>query len=58
MTSERAMAIGTAGFTAMLCVQALEDAGVTPEVPNLWGNVTNVALDNALELIAWWQVDF
>ena len=31
MTPERAMAIGTAGFTAMLCVQALEDAGVTPE---------------------------
>ena len=28
MDSFRAMAIGTAGFTAMLCVMALEDAGV------------------------------
>ena len=27
---QRAMAIGTAGFTAMLCVMALEDAGVKP----------------------------
>lgn len=27
---KRAMAIGTAGFTAMLCLQALERAGVTP----------------------------
>src|SRR3546814_11185671 len=25
------MAIGTAGYTAMLCVQALEDAGLTPD---------------------------
>jgi len=30
LTAERAMAIGTAGFTAMLCVQALEDHGLTP----------------------------
>ena len=28
MSSESAMAIGTAGLTAMLCVMALEDAGV------------------------------
>jgi putative YhdH/YhfP family quinone oxidoreductase len=27
LDAKRAMAIGTAGFTAMLCVQALEDAG-------------------------------
>ncbi|MBL8642432.1 MAG: oxidoreductase [Rhodospirillaceae bacterium] len=27
---KQAMAIGTAGYTAMLCVLALEDAGVTP----------------------------
>lgn len=27
----KAMIIGTAGFTAMLCVMALEDGGVTPE---------------------------
>src|SRR5829696_8324069 len=26
-----AMSIGTAGFTAMLCVAAIEDAGVTPD---------------------------
>lgn len=28
---QEAMAIGTAGYTAMLCVQALEDAGLTPD---------------------------
>ncbi|MGH9301688.1 MAG: alcohol dehydrogenase catalytic domain-containing protein, partial [Acidimicrobiales bacterium] len=31
LTPIQAMAIGTAGFTAMLCVMALEDAGVTPQ---------------------------
>ena len=31
MTPHRAAAIGTAGFTAMLAVQRLEDAGLTPE---------------------------
>jgi len=30
MDTQTAMAIGTAGFTAMLCVMALEDAGMTP----------------------------
>jgi acrylyl-CoA reductase (NADPH) len=30
-----AMAIGTAGYTAMLCVLALEDAGVTPDKGNI-----------------------
>lgn len=30
ISPERAAAIGTAGFTAMLCVLALEDAGVDP----------------------------
>jgi acrylyl-CoA reductase (NADPH) len=29
-TAAEAMAIGTAGYTAMLCVIALEDAGITP----------------------------
>jgi acrylyl-CoA reductase (NADPH) len=29
-TTRQAMAIGTAGYTAMLCVMALEDHGVTP----------------------------
>lgn len=29
-STEQAMAIGTAGYTAMLCVLALEEAGVTP----------------------------
>lgn len=29
-TNEQAMAIGTAGYTAMLCVMALEDHGLTP----------------------------
>lgn len=31
MTARQAMVIGTAGYTAMLCVLALEDHGVTPE---------------------------
>ncbi|TAK99194.1 MAG: oxidoreductase [Rhodospirillaceae bacterium] len=31
LTAKQAMAIGTAGFTAMLCVIALEKAGVTPD---------------------------
>ena len=31
MTPERAMAIGTAGYTAMLCVMALQGQGVTSE---------------------------
>ncbi|MFT6591170.1 MAG: acrylyl-CoA reductase (NADPH) [Rhodoferax sp.] len=31
-TPRQAMAIGTAGYTAMLCVLALEDHGITPEV--------------------------
>jgi len=31
MTSKQAMMIGTAGLTAMLCVQALVDAGIKPE---------------------------
>lgn len=30
LTARRAMAIGTAGFTAMLAVMALEEAGLTP----------------------------
>ncbi|MDB1122619.1 acrylyl-CoA reductase (NADPH) [Vibrio algarum] len=31
LDSKQAMMVGTAGFTAMLCVQALIDAGVKPE---------------------------
>jgi len=31
LSPRRAMALGTAGLTAMLCVEALERAGVTPE---------------------------
>ncbi len=31
MTAQQAMAIGTAGYTAMLCVIALEKNGVTPD---------------------------
>lgn len=31
LTAKHAMAIGTAGYTAMLCVHALEDQGLTPE---------------------------
>ncbi len=31
LDGRQAMIIGTAGFTAMLCVMALEDAGITPQ---------------------------
>jgi acrylyl-CoA reductase (NADPH) len=45
---KRAMAIGTAGYTAMLCVLALQDAGVTPDkgeilVTGATGGVGSVA---------------
>ena len=31
MSLEECMAVGTAGYTSMLCVQALQDGGVTPD---------------------------
>jgi acrylyl-CoA reductase (NADPH) len=31
LSSQQAMAIGTAGYTAMLCVMALEEHGITPD---------------------------
>ncbi|MEC5341954.1 MDR family oxidoreductase [Brenneria populi] len=31
LDSRKAMIVGTAGFTAMLCVMALEEAGITPQ---------------------------
>lgn len=45
----RAMAVGTAGFTAMLCVMTLEEAGVTPEkgvvlITGASGGVGSVAI--------------
>jgi len=45
----QAMAIGTAGYTAMLCLMALEDAGVTPDkgpvlVTGAAGGVGSVAI--------------
>ncbi len=48
-TEKQAMAIGTAGYTAALCVQALVDAGVTPEqgeilVTGATGGVGSVAV--------------
>jgi acrylyl-CoA reductase (NADPH) len=49
LDSRQAMAIGTAGFTAMLCVMTLEDAGVTPDkgtvlVTGASGGVGSVAV--------------
>lgn len=49
MSERDAMAIGTAGFTAMLCVLALEEGGVTPEqgpvlVTGASGGVGSVAV--------------
>lgn len=48
-TAKRAMAIGTAGYTAMLCVLALERGGVTPErgevvVTGATGGVGSIAV--------------
>lgn len=48
-STAEAMAIGTAGYTAMLCVLALEDAGVTPDkgpvlVTGASGGVGSVAI--------------
>ncbi|WP_394202887.1 MDR family oxidoreductase [Shewanella waksmanii] len=48
-TAEKAMAIGTAGLTAMLCVQALQQAGIKPEdgeilVTGASGGVGSVAV--------------
>jgi acrylyl-CoA reductase (NADPH) len=31
LSTQQAMAIGTAGFTAMLCIMTLEEAGITPQ---------------------------
>ena len=49
LTTQQAMAIGTAGLTAMLCVMALEEGGVTPEsgpivVTGAAGGVGSVAV--------------
>ena len=49
LTAKRAMALGTAGFTAMLAVLALEDHGITPErgevlVTGAAGGVGSVAV--------------
>ena len=33
LTTKQAMSVGTAGFTAMLAVMALEDHGLTPDAP-------------------------
>ncbi|MDM7486381.1 MAG: acryloyl-CoA reductase, partial [Vibrio metschnikovii] len=49
LDSKQAMMIGTAGFTAMLCVQALLDAGIKPEqgeilVTGASGGVGSVAV--------------
>ena len=48
-TTAQAMAIGTAGYTAMLCVLALEDYGITPDggevlVTGANGGVGSVAI--------------
>lgn len=47
--ARHAMAVGTAGFTAMLCVMSLEEAGLTPEkgtvlVTGAVGGVGSVAI--------------
>jgi acrylyl-CoA reductase (NADPH) len=59
LTAEQAMAIGTAGYTAMLCLMALERHGLRPEhgpaiVTGAVGGVGSVAV--ALLARAGWQV--
>ncbi len=49
MTPKQAMAVGTAGYTAMLCVLALEQHGITPQSGNILvtgaaGGVGSVAI--------------
>jgi len=49
LSTKDAMAIGTAGYTAMLCVQAIEDHGITPSdgpilVTGAAGGVGSVAI--------------
>ncbi|WP_439816203.1 acrylyl-CoA reductase (NADPH) [Zavarzinia sp. CC-PAN008] len=49
MTASQAMAVGTAGYTAMLCVMAIEKGGLTPEqgevlVTGAAGGVGSVAI--------------
>jgi acrylyl-CoA reductase (NADPH) len=49
LTTSQAMAIGVAGYTAMLCVMALEEQGITPEsgeivVTGAAGGVGSVSL--------------
>jgi acrylyl-CoA reductase (NADPH) len=49
LTTREAMAIGTAGYTAMLCCMALEDSGVTPSsgeilVTGATGGVGSIAV--------------
>lgn len=50
LDARKTMIIGTAGFTAMLCVQALQDGGVTPDkgeilVTGASGGVGSVAVN-------------
>lgn len=50
VSCKQAMGIGTAGYTAMLCVQALADSGVTPDkgdilVTGAAGGVGSVAIN-------------
>ncbi|MEM6703989.1 MAG: MDR family oxidoreductase [Acidobacteriota bacterium] len=61
MTAQQAMAVGTAGYTSMLCVMALQKNGVTPEdgpvvVTGAAGGVGSVAVallaDAGYEVIA------
>ena len=49
LTDKQAMAIGTAGFTSMLCIAALEDHGLTPDagtvlVTGAAGGVGSIAI--------------
>jgi acrylyl-CoA reductase (NADPH) len=59
LTAQQAMAIGTAGYTAMLCLLALERHGLTPErgpllVTGAAGGVGSVAV--AIAAYAGWHV--
>ena len=48
LTTRAAMAVGTAGFTAMLAVMALEDHGLEPGMVRCWSQGRLVVSDRSL----------
>ena len=56
LSASQAMAIGTAGYTAMLCVMALEEQGVKPSDGDiLVTGIYGVLLGVQIYTWIWWQ---